>query len=133
MFSTLGCQLGYYMHSGYNQAKLINSRKSIEKMLRSEKLNEAQKAKLRLVGEVKAFGESTLGLTKSTNYTTFIQLEEPHVTYIVQAAYAHLDGGFGRGLFQQLCHGGPRLLGPAEEVELWVTCRTSPNDDEQGP
>lgn len=52
-------------------------------------MTEAQKAKLRLVLEVKAFSESQLGLTKSPNYTSFIQLEEPHVTYIVQAAYAH--------------------------------------------
>ncbi len=87
--SSLGCQIGYYLHSGYYQSKLINSRKPIDKMLRSEKLNEKQKAKLRLVGEVKAFGEGKLGLTKSPNYTTFIQLDEPHVTYIVQAAYAH--------------------------------------------
>ncbi len=89
MVSSMGCQIGYYLHSGYHQSKLINSRKSIEKMLKSDKLNEAQKSKLRLVGEVKVFGESTLGLSKSSNYTSFIQLEESHVTYIVQAAYAH--------------------------------------------
>jgi len=87
--SSMGCQIGYYLHSGYYQSKLINSRKPIDKMLRSDKLDEKQKAKLRLVGEVKAFGEKNLGLAKSSNYTTFIQLDEPHVTYIVQAAYAH--------------------------------------------
>jgi predicted aminopeptidase len=84
-----GCQIGYYLHSGYYQSKLINSRKPIAKVLKSDKLDEKQKAKLRLVGEVKAFGESTLGLAKSRNYTTYIQLDEPHVTYIVQVAYAH--------------------------------------------
>ncbi len=26
-----GCQIGYYLHSGYNQAKLANSRQSIDK------------------------------------------------------------------------------------------------------
>lgn len=58
-------------------------------MLRSDKLNDKQKAKLRLVQEVKAYGESKLGLAKSSNYTSFVQLDEPYVTYIVQAAHAH--------------------------------------------
>lgn len=81
--------MGYFLHSGYNQAKLINSRKPIERVLRSEKLDDKQKAKLRLVEDVKKFGEEKLGLASSRNYTTFIQLEEPYVTYVVQAAYAH--------------------------------------------
>lgn len=84
-----GCQIGYYLHSGYNQAKLAGSRESIDKVLRSSHLDEKKKAKLRLVQEVKKFGEEKLGLASSRNYTTFIQLDEPHVTYIVQAAYAH--------------------------------------------
>ena len=36
----------------------------------------------------KAFGEDELGLKQSKNYTSFIQLDEPYVTYIVQAAEA---------------------------------------------
>lgn len=61
----------------------------MKKALASDKLNEEQKRKLRLVEEAKAFGESELGLAKSSNYTSFIQLNEPYVTYIVQAAYAY--------------------------------------------
>lgn len=84
-----GCQLGYYIHSAYHQSKLIHDRQPIEKALQSEKLSEEQKGKLRLVQEVKSFGESELGLRKSSNYTTFVQLEEPYVTYVVQAAYSY--------------------------------------------
>ncbi len=84
----LGCQIGYYLHSAYHQAKLVNSRESIDKMLRGSRLSEEQKAKLRLVRDVKAFAESDLGLQSSRNYTSFVQLDEPYVTYIVQAAYA---------------------------------------------
>lgn len=83
-----GCQLGYYWHNGYNQMALVHKRKPIEKALASDKLTDEQKAKLRLVQEVKAFGESELGLIKTSNYSTFIQLEQPYVTYVVQAAYA---------------------------------------------
>ena len=84
----MGCQIGYYMHSGYHQAKLARDRQPIASVLGAPGLSEKDKAKLRLVGEVKAFGESTLGLAKSKNYTTFVQLSEPYVTYIVQAALA---------------------------------------------
>ncbi len=87
VFSCFGCQLSYYMHSAYNQTKLINSRKPIEQVLKSGKLNLDQRAKLELVNSVKKFSESRLGLKKSSNYTTFVQLEEPYVTYVVQAAY----------------------------------------------
>ena len=84
--SCLGCQLGYYMHSAYHQSKLANSRKPLEKVLRSSDLNEEQKNKLHLVQEAKKFAESNLGLKTSRNYTTFVQLDEPYVTYIVQAS-----------------------------------------------
>ena len=79
--------MGYYLHSGYHQAKLASSRRPIEKVLTENKLSDEEKRKLRLVQEVKAFGEQQLGLKKSSNYTTFVQLEEPYVTYIVQAAH----------------------------------------------
>lgn len=86
--SSLGCQLGYYLHSAYHQSLLLNSRESIDRALRSSSLTEEQKRKLRLVQEVKAFGEGELGLARSSNYTTFVKIDDPYVTYVVQAAYA---------------------------------------------
>lgn len=88
-WSCAGCQLSYYMHSAYYQTKLLQSRKSIADVLHRDGLDETQKAKLRLVGEAKAFAESKLGLKKSRNYTGYVQLEEPYVTYIVQASFPY--------------------------------------------
>lgn len=88
LITCTGCQIGYYLHSAYHQSKLIHSRRSITRELRSDQLSADQKRKLLLVGEVKAFAETKLGLASSSNYTSFVQLEEPYVTYIVQAAYA---------------------------------------------
>lgn len=82
-----GCQLGYYMHSAYYQTKLIRARQPVERALRGDALNDEQKRKLRLTQDAKAFAESTLGLKSSSNYTSFVKLDEPYVTYIVQAAY----------------------------------------------
>lgn len=75
------------MHSAYHQTKLIQSRRSISQVLKSDKLTDAHKKKLELVGEAKRFSEEKLGLKKSSNYTSFVQLEEPYVSYIVQASH----------------------------------------------
>lgn len=83
-----GCQIGYYMHSAYHQTKLLNDRESIAKVLKSGKLTDEEKRKLELVTEVKKFCEEDLGLKHSDNYTSFVKLDRPYVTYIVQAAYA---------------------------------------------
>lgn len=87
--SSLGCQIGYYVHSAYHQSVLFNNRISIDRALRSSKLTDAQKSKLKLVQEVKVFAEQELGLKASSNYTTYVPLDGPYVTYIVQAAHAY--------------------------------------------
>lgn len=89
VFSCLGCQISYYMHSAYHQTKLAGSRQPIDKVLKSGKLNDEQRAKLELVNTIKKFSEERLGLKKSSNYTSFVQLGEPYVTYVVQAAYPY--------------------------------------------
>ena len=85
----LGCQLGYYLHSAYHQTRLIRAREPIAKVLRGTRLNDDQRRKLLLVQDVKHFAEDTLGLARSSNYTSFVQLDEPYVTYIVQAAFPY--------------------------------------------
>jgi predicted aminopeptidase len=86
IFSLTGCQLSYYMHSAYNQSKLVQSRQPIKKVVNSQKTKPEVRRKLQLVQDVKAFAESDLGLKKSSNYTSYVELDEPYVTYIVQAA-----------------------------------------------
>lgn len=74
------------MHSAYNQSKLIQSRQPIKKVINNTKTPADVRRKLQLVQDVKAFAESDLGLKPSSNYTSYVQLDEPYVTYIVQAA-----------------------------------------------
>jgi predicted aminopeptidase len=89
LFSTLGCQLGYYIHSAYHQSLLVNSRESIDKVLRKSSTSADERHKLQLVQEVKAFAEKDLGLKSSQNYTTYVKLDDNYVTYVVQVAYAY--------------------------------------------
>ena len=50
-------------------------------------LNDDQKKKLQLAQEARAFAESDLGLKTTENYTSYVQLARPYVTYLVSAAH----------------------------------------------
>lgn len=81
-----GCQLSYFVKSGYGQLELMNQRVSINEALQDSKLSEEQKKKLLLAEEAKKFAEEILKLKKSDNYSKYVQLDRPYVTYVVSAA-----------------------------------------------
>lgn len=86
MFLLSGCQLGYIMKSGVGQMKLLNSRVPIDEALADPKLEEEKKAKLRLALEAREFAEKDLHLKPTKNYTSYVELGRPYVTYVVSAA-----------------------------------------------
>lgn len=90
LVATTGCQAGYVLRSAWSQADLLLSRKSIEKILNSPETDRAQSPddlrKLRLALEAKEFAEKKLGLKKTDNYTSFVYLDRPYVSYVVSAA-----------------------------------------------
>ena len=81
-----GCQMGYLMKSGYGQMKLLSSRVPLEEALEDPALDEAKKKKLRLAREARVFAEQELHLASSKNYTSYVELGRPYVTYVVSAA-----------------------------------------------
>lgn len=74
------------MKSAYNQMSLLASRTPIEKALQDPTLSEEEKRKLRLAQEVRLFCENDLGLKKNKSYQTFVKLDRPYVTYVVNAS-----------------------------------------------
>jgi predicted aminopeptidase len=82
----VGCQLTYYAHTAYHQTKLIADRQPVEWVLKRSPLTDEQRRKLLLVGQVRAFAKNQLGLKVNANYTTYVDLGRPYVSYIVQAA-----------------------------------------------
>lgn len=64
----------------------MNQRVTIEEALKNPKLTEDQKKKLLLAEEAKQFAEDFLKLKKSENYSKYVQLDRPYVTYVVSAA-----------------------------------------------
>ncbi|MES2856114.1 MAG: aminopeptidase, partial [Bdellovibrionota bacterium] len=81
-----GCQVTYLIKSAYSQANLLRKRVDIEEAVRSNDLTSEQKRKLLLAQEARLFAESHLKLSQTKNYTSFVQLDGPFVTYVVSAA-----------------------------------------------
>lgn len=83
-----GCQVSYLLKSAKGQLALWTSRVSIEEALKDDSLSADEKHKLQIAQKARAFGEQNLGLKKTKNYTNFVKLDRPYVTYVVSAAPA---------------------------------------------
>lgn len=85
-FLLCGCQIGYYFNSAYNQLSMMNSKVPIEQALQDPGIKEEDKQKLKLAQKARLFAEKDLHLKTTKNYTSFVQLDRPYVTYVVSAA-----------------------------------------------
>jgi predicted aminopeptidase len=85
-FIVSGCSTGYVLRNAWAQMDLLWSREPLEKVLDSPRLSEPDKAKLRLAREAKQFAEQRLGLKRSLNYESFVQLDRESVSYVINAA-----------------------------------------------
>ena len=83
-----GCSLTYLAKASYHQIKVLKRRVPIHKVLQDPQVQEGTKEKLRLVEEVKGFAENVLKLKRSDNYSSFVQLDGPYVTYLLRVSSA---------------------------------------------
>lgn len=81
-----GCQTGYLIENAYYQANLLLDRVPLEKALADPHVPEEIKAKLRLAEKAKLFAETELGLKRSDNYSSYVQLESPYVVHSLTVA-----------------------------------------------
>lgn len=84
-----GCQIPYLINNSYQQARLLNSRVSVDKVLADPKVDAEVKRKLILAQDALKFGVEKLGLAPHKNYRTYVDLGRPYVTWIVQVAPAY--------------------------------------------
>lgn len=80
------CQVGYLVKSAYSQADLLRRRVPIEEALKDPQIPDETKRKLRLAQDARVFAETELGLKATQNYTSYVKLDRPYVTYVVSAA-----------------------------------------------
>jgi predicted aminopeptidase len=81
-----GCSTPYVMHLAQGQARILLDSRPIEEVLADPTTEEATRAKLELVQQVKRFGEEVLGLKADSSFTTFAPVEGRALLYIVTAA-----------------------------------------------
>ena len=85
-FSLTSCQIGYYLSSAKNQFQMMSSRHSIDQALQEKNLTEEQRRKILISQKARFFAFEKLRLKETKNYSTFIDLKRPYVTWVVHAA-----------------------------------------------
>lgn len=81
-----GCSLSYILHAAAGQFRIQNRAVPMAAALEDHELTATEKARLRLVLRVKAFGENELGLRPTDNYETVYLGSERNPVYTVSAA-----------------------------------------------
>ncbi len=80
------CQAPYLIKSAWSQAGLLNAREPLDSVLAKPDLADSVRAKLLLARDAKLFAEVALGLKKTRNYESYVELGRSHVSYVVSAA-----------------------------------------------
>ncbi len=84
--SATACRLSYVLHATAGQVRLLNNSIPVEEALKADSLGSEERAHLRLVAQVKAFGENELGLKETKNYqTVYLKSPQPPI-YVVAAS-----------------------------------------------
>lgn len=78
-----GC---YTIQQGYHQAKLILRRQNIDEVLKNSSEKPERLQKLKLVPKVLEFAHNEIQLTPGNSYKTYVALDGPSLSYVVQAA-----------------------------------------------
>lgn len=82
----IACQIPYLLKNSWHQTKILKSRIPIEKILNDPSIPNSTKKKLQLVEKAKVFSENQLGLQVTDNYTSYVDLKRPYVTWVVRGA-----------------------------------------------
>ena len=77
LVTTAGCHLGYLLQAAKGQYTLLSQSVPLEEGLKRASLGPAEKQRLRLVPEVKSFGEGVLGLKQTGSYQS-VYLNSSH-------------------------------------------------------
>jgi predicted aminopeptidase len=87
-----GCGNLLYLSSlGWHQARITFKSVPVRKVLEGDRLEEAGKAKIRFILDVKRFGEDRLGLRRTGNYTTFFEIQGPVLHVLTACAKDRLE------------------------------------------
>ena len=81
-----GCGIRYIIHAGVGQFRMLHHSVPVDEALQDESLKPEYKDHLKLVAEIKDFGEKELGLKKTQNYQTVFLKSRQSPIYTVSAS-----------------------------------------------
>jgi len=81
-----GCSPLFVLRAGYEEARILSRRQPIERMVTDPRVPEEDRAKLRLVLEVRDYAAESLRLNAGRSYTTFSQLDSDTLALVLSAA-----------------------------------------------
>ncbi len=82
----LNLELGYYWHLVRGQAKLLWNRQPVTNLLAGGNLDQEVRKRLEFIQEVRRFAEQRIGLARSRNYSTYIDIGEGPVSWQLTAS-----------------------------------------------
>lgn len=86
LLTLTSCQLAYLAESSYYQAELLRKRVPLMYALKHYDLSSQQRERIEMTIEVRDFMENKLKLNTDSNFSRYVKLDQPYVTYVVSAA-----------------------------------------------
>ena len=84
--SLTGCgNLLYVSKLGWHQSSIVFHSVPVQEVLDNEKMDHEAKEKIRFIQEVKRYGEKKLGLTRTENYSKYVEVKGP-VLHVITAS-----------------------------------------------
>jgi predicted aminopeptidase len=80
-----GCRLSYLLHAAAGEYQLLNHAVPVEEAMKNDSLSQNQRDHLALVRRIKEFGETELGLKKTSSYQTVNMDPRQPPIYVVSA------------------------------------------------
>jgi predicted aminopeptidase len=80
------CSAPYLVHLGIGQSRIMLARRDYREVLRDPGVSAREKSLILLVQEAKRYGETEIGLARTPNFESYVQLDRTAVSWIVSAA-----------------------------------------------
>jgi predicted aminopeptidase len=88
IFLLSGCSgAGYLMENGVGQWKLFNRSKPVSEVLENPRIPESTRHAIELVKDTKAYAVNSLGLKATSNYSSYVDVGGPCVSWAVSASH----------------------------------------------
>ena len=84
----LTCSPGYVLRAGWQEAKILSRRESIQKAIDDPATGAAARRKLELVLQARSFAQHRLGLNAGESFTTYSWVDKDTLLMVLSAAHA---------------------------------------------